>query len=180
MNIISNKTVVRVLIVITNMKTFIGIDNGVSGSIGIINEQGSEFFPVPCFTEQSYTKAKQNISRVDHKELRAIFAELIGKDCMIIIERPMVNPGRFKATASALRALESVLVIVEQFNLPYQYIDSKEWQKELLPKGSKGNELKVHSKQIGKRLFPQFSGLIDKHKDADGLLIAEHCRRKFK
>lgn len=162
------------------MKTFIGIDNGVSGSIGIINERGSKFISVPCFTEQSYTMKKQNISRVDHEEMRTIFSEFLGKDCIVLIERPMVNPGRFKATVSALRALESVLITVEQFQLAYQYIDSKEWQKVLLPKGSKGAELKTYSKQIGKRMFPQYSEIIDKHGDADGILIAEYCRRKFK
>ena len=52
--------------------------------------------------------------------------------------------------------------------------------KALLPKGSKGIVLKNDSKDIGCRLFPQSSALIVKHKDADGILIAEYCRRKFK
>jgi len=49
----------------------------------------------------------------------------------------------------------------------------------LLPQGIKGDELKVASKDIGCRLFPEHTELIVKHKDADGILIAEYCRRKF-
>jgi hypothetical protein len=92
------------------------------------------------------------------------------------IERPMVNPTRFQATASALRALEATLIILEELKIPYIYVDSKEWQKDLLPKELKGEELKEASLNIGKRLFPKidFTGF----KDADGLLIAEWGRRK--
>ena len=56
------------------------------------------------------------------------------------------------------------------------YVDSKDWQKVLLPKGTKGSdELKKASLDIGNRLFPQFAD--NKHKDRDGILIAEYGRR---
>ena len=42
------------------------------------------------------------------------------------------------------------------------YIDSKEWQKELLPSGCKGEELKTASRDIGCRLFPKYKDLIIK------------------
>jgi hypothetical protein len=87
----------------------------------------------------------------------------------------MVNSTRFNATLSAIRALEATLIALEQAQWPYEYIDSKEWQKELLPKGLKGSdELKNASLDIGKRLFPE----LNIKKDADGLLIAEYLRRK--
>ncbi len=90
----------------------------------------------------------------------------------------MVNPMRFMATTSALRSLESTLTVIEYLKLPLSYIDSKEWQKLLLPQGIKGSdELKKASLDIGCRLFPQHSDLIKRHKDADGLLMAEYCRR---
>jgi len=96
----------------------------------------------------------------------------------------MVNPKRWVATQSALRAIEATLVIIESLRLPHQYIDSKEWQKELLPrklkkkKGSKETDkkdLKLASISVGKRLFP---GSERKADDCDGILIAEHGRRK--
>ena len=59
----------------------------------------------------------------------------------------------------------------------YEYIDSKEWQKVLLQKGVKGPELKKASQDIGCRLFPKLKDIIIKQKDADGILIAEYCKR---
>jgi len=154
---------------------YIGIDNGVTGTIGIISESDSRFFKIPTVTEQSYTKAKQNITRIDHSGLMALLSGYTS--AKVLIERPMVNPGRFKATQSALRCLESVLIAVEICEYPYSYIDSKEWQKVLLPKGVKKEGLKKASLDIGCRLFPKHKELIIKNKDADGLLIAEYMRQ---
>ena len=165
-------------------KFYIGVDNGVTGSIGIIDSEdiySAEFEKIPIKTEQSYTKKKQNISRINWVELFAFFSnyKTPKNNSICLIERPMVNPGRFKATMSALRCLETVLICIEMASLPYQYIDSKQWQKELLPKGIKGSaELKKASCDIGIRLFPQYKEQILKHKDADGLLIAEWAKRQ--
>lgn len=160
------------------MKISIGIDNGVSGSIGIIDENGSSFIETPTFSQQNYTKKKANITRIDTKILIEILARFSNTNCFVLMERPMVNPQRFQATTSALRSLEATLVVLEQLKLPHAYIDSKEWQKVLLPQGIKGSdELKKASFDIGCRLFPQHEDLIKRHKDADGILIAEYCRR---
>jgi hypothetical protein len=56
------------------------------------------------------------------------------------------------------------------------YVDSKDWQKEMLPKGTQGEELKKASLDISNRLFPMYADF--KHPDRDGLLIAEYARRK--
>jgi len=173
---------------------YIGIDNGVTGSLAIIGETGQVYYfeKIPVFIQQSYTKTKQNITRIDIKKLSEILdTPLNVRKC--IIERPMVNPGRFKATVSAIRALEAVIIILENLKIPFEYIDSKEWQKALLPKNMgkiittkngkqkrkiEPSELKKASLDIGKRLFPSvnFKGF----NDADGLLIAEYLRRKEK
>jgi len=153
---------------------FIGIDNGVSGSIGIIYDKLVSYCPMPVKKELNYTKSKRWINRIDTIALRTILYPY--KTGVIIgLERPMVNPGRFQATASALRALEATLIVIEGLKLAYRYLDSKEWQKVLLPTELKGEELKEASLSIGKRLFPQidFKGF----KDADGLLMAEFLRR---
>lgn len=161
------------------MKTYIGIDNGVSGTIGSIYGDYAEFIKVPTKSEQNYTKKKANITRINIKSLMDYLRNFINP--VVIIERPMVNPKRFKATTSALRALEAVIVVLEMMGIPFQYIDSKEWQKELLPSGIKGSpELKKASLDIGCRLFPNFKEEIEKHGDADGILMAEYCRIKYR
>lgn len=161
--------------ILPNRKLYIGIDNGVSGTIGWSN--GSDIFgqvKIPCFSEKNYTKAKGNITRVNHEKLKELL-NLINKQCALaIIERPMVNPGRFQATISAVRALESVQIALMALSIPYQFVDSKEWQKDMLPKGLKGEELKKASRDIGKRLFPSIEG----KPDCDGILMAEWSRRK--
>ena len=161
----------------------IGIDNGVSGTIGVITPTETIFIQTPVISQQDYTKAKQNITRIRFKEVVKFLEQLIVKyndeRFMVLIERPMKNPGRFTASISGVRAMEALVNAVEFHNLPLDHIDSKEWQKALLPQGVKGDDLKVASKDIGCRLFPQHTELICKHKDADGILIAEYCRRKF-
>ena len=160
------------------MITYIGIDNGVSGSIGVISEDQSviEIFDMPTISEQSYTKTKKNITRIDWHVLTQILAKI--STAKVFLERPMVNPGRFMATMSALRALEATLICVEAAGFPLTYVDSKQWQKVMLPAGIKGaDEQKKASLDIGKRIFPQFSEFIEDHGDADGLLMAEWARR---
>jgi hypothetical protein len=166
-------------------KTYIGIDNGVTGSIGIIYPDNKYiFFKTPVKIEQSYTKTKQNISRIDIIKLKVLFAlylkNIERENMNVMIERPMVNPTRFKATVSGIRALEATIILMEQLCISYNYIDSKEWQRKLLPKNCKGEELKLASLSVGKRLFPLCEEQIIKQKDADGLLIAEYMRRSDK
>lgn len=157
---------------------YVGIDNGVSGSIAIIKPSGEVFFDVvPTKSEQSYTKKVANITRIDGPKLTELLLFNIPEDSQVHvkIERPMVNPKMFKTTLSAMRCLEATLTVVEMLGYPLSYIDSREWQKALLPKGVRGEELKTASLSIGNRMFPQFKTL--KHKDRDGLLIAEYSRR---
>ena len=156
--------------------TYIGIDNGVSGTIGILTDTDSYFYETPVKKHLKYTKKKAFLSRIDHIELKKLFMSF-DFPFTIFVERPMVNPKRFTASASALRALEATLIVLEQLGLPYEFIDSKEWQKAVLPKGIKGQAaLKEASKLKGIQLYPMFKKEIEKHKDADGLLIAHYLK----
>jgi len=159
-------------------KIYIGIDNGVSGTIGWSgNLNGNPCFgqvSMPVRKELSYTKEKKNISRVLFSELKQIlFAWNYLGSTLAVIERPMINPGRFTASLSAIRCLESTLIALEELEIPHQYIDSKQWQSVMLPKGLKGDQLKKASLDIGRRLFPS----VNCKPDADGILIAEWARR---
>ena len=98
-------------------KTWIGIDNGTTGTITIIRGNQIDHFPTPTKKELSYTKTKQYISRVYYSRLRQILnVEALfdnAKDGIFcLIERPMINPMRFKASLSAIRALESTLIVL--------------------------------------------------------------------
>lgn len=159
------------------MKTYIGIDNGVTGTIGILSEDCDALFQkTPVFKTQDYTKAKKNIARVLSFNLYELLKGFDPATTKAVIERPMINPTRFQATISASRCLEAELVVLEVLKIPYEFCDSRDWQKDMLPKGCKGEELKKASLDIGNRLFPQFKDV--KHPDRDGILIAEWARRK--
>lgn len=161
------------------MRVCINIDNGTSGSISILSKDLSicEFFQTPKKMEQSYTKKKQNISRIDYNVLYAKLKPYC-KDAIAVLERPLVQPSLFRATLSAMRAFEATTIALEQLGIGIQVEDSKKWQKEMLPQGLKGStELKKASKDIGIRLFPQHKAMITKQKDADALLMGEYWRR---
>jgi hypothetical protein len=160
-------------------KTYIGIDNGITGSIGIISGGEYYLFKVPTKSGQDYTKKKQNVTRIDCSEFTNLLYEYTenAADRKAVLERPFVNPRGFQATASALRCMEAEMIILEMLGIPFEFIDSRAWQKEFLPTGARGPELKTTSRDKGIQLFPLYEEEIRKMKDADGLLIAEWARR---
>jgi len=170
---------------------FIGVDNGSTGSVGIIDEQGNGYlFPTPTKSALNYQKTKvKHITRIDvgaFRELLQPFLYLPGLQRIpsnkvpvkVAIERPLINPTRFEATTSALRALEATLIVLESLGLGYEFMDSKDWQKKQLPYISVADKkeypakLKQVSKEVGMRLYPNIDW--SKFKDADGILI---CRQ---
>lgn len=162
-------------------KIFIGIDNGVTGSIGIIYPDGtSAFLETPVFKELSYTKEKQWIHRIDYAYIITYLPD--SSSCaFILLERPMVNPQAFVASQSALRALEATLIALETLGYKrgesFDYIDSKLWQRHFFSSGVMGRDaLKEASKKMGIELFPNHRTKIEKHGDADGILIASYLR----
>jgi len=166
---------------------WLGIDNGVTGTIAALIEDKAtgtfetQFMTTPVKSHLSYQKSKKkNMNRIDWMTLSDFFSDL-RKSCdriVVCIERPMINSVRFDASLSARASLEAMLILFEMYGLPYSYIDSRAWQKELLPAGIKGSaEQKEASKEVGLRLYPEHAELINKHKDADALLIATYMRR---
>lgn len=175
---------------------YIGIDNGVSGSIGAVTEDGAFIFwaRTPTKADRSYTKEKKHIQRVDYARLRELLSKLVAAagvcECVrVLLERPMINPGRFQATVSASRALESTLIALEESGLAqyYAFIDSRSWQHELLPSsvwdvrvGARGQQilssdperLKRASKEQALSRFPTAQITTD----GDALLIALYGR----
>ena len=165
-------------------KLYIGIDNGVTGTIGVMADGYSQFALTPVKKEPSYTVAKKTITRIEAVVLKAYLKQVMAEygcgpeSALAVLERPLINPTRFSASMSASRALEAVLCVLEDLEIPRMYIDSKKWQKDMLPKGVTGSdELKKASLDIASRLFPQHGPAIKKHKDGDGILIAEWARR---
>jgi hypothetical protein len=167
------------------MKTYIGIDNGATGSVGMIFPNGDCVQErIPSFKALNYQKKKQFITRVDHAKLKTKLLSAVIRSAkkkndgvakiFALVERPFTGQNA-KTVSAGMRAFEAVLITLEQLSIPYQIVDSKEWQSELLPSGIKGSPaLKSAGKDVAKKLFPSmaFKG------DADGILITEYARRK--
>lgn len=155
---------------------YIGIDNGCTGSIAVINDDGSLVFHMntPVTRCANYTKTVAYLHRIDVPLLIETLKEH-SQSSHCWIERPMVNPGRFKATVSALRCLEATEIVLEILKVPYTFVDSKEWQRSMLPKGIDKDGLKFASDQVCKRLFPSIK--LSESGRGDSLLIAEYFRR---
>lgn len=152
----------------------------------MINADGSSLF-IPMhtltFSEQDYCKQKRHLTRLKARRMFNVLSFLKGRpNVHVMLERPMVNPTRFRASVSAIRCLEATLIVLQDLlYLPIEYIDSKAWQKEMLPMGCTGGpELKRASKDLGIRRFPQFTKQITKVGDADGLHIASFCRKEHR
>jgi hypothetical protein len=159
----------------------IGVDNGSSGSFCILNLYNDNevyYFSTPIKKERSYTKKEQYFSRVNHQLLKSNLEKIINKrPCKVYMERPMINNTRFNNSLSAIRCLESECIILEQLGIYYEFLDSKNWQKVLLP-GIKGRDnLKLESKNLALKLFSQF--YKDIKKDGDSFLIAYYIKQKL-
>ena len=174
----------------------IGIDNGATGTIGFICKSCYEFYETPSYLTYDYQKSKKKrFSRLEfgrYLELLKSFNEKAKKNNETIIayiERPLINPLMFNTTLGAIRCHEAELIGLEMLEIPYLFIDSKNWQHELLPKGLSSkvkeegkkkptNELKKASLDLAIKLFPLCRKTIEKHKDGDGLLIARFGKIK--
>ncbi len=174
----------------------IGIDNGTTGTMcSWILESGLiDFIETPSKRELNYQKEINYIDRLDHNNFKDWIknqiksAELVYKDkikVIIILERPMVNPKRFDASLMAVRTYESTLVILQQMNLNYIVIDSKQWQHYFFGKETTFIDLKFESLKKGLEVVNEYENLdniknlIEKHGDADALLITKFAIEKL-
>jgi hypothetical protein len=155
----------------------IGIDNGATGSVGIVSGI-SCFFAMPCKEAVHYSKSGKIFNRVDVEQLRRELSALPGKT-IAYVERPFTgSPMMINTALLAARAHEAAMIALEQEGIGYQTIDSKEWQAALLP-GVKGSpNLKKASRLKGIQLYPHLAPYINSHGDADGLLIAHYYANK--
>lgn len=160
-------------------KTIIGIDNGATGTIGIITPDKTHFFETPTAPYLHYGKRGSVSNRIDRKELTRLIREALdGIDytsVRVMIERPFTaGPMMIKAMLGAHRCFEATICVLEDLGLGYEVIDSAEWQAPSLGEVKGSAELKKASMLRGLQMYPQFADLIKRHKDADGLLIAHH------
>src|ERR1035437_8483859 len=103
-------------------RAWVGIDNGVTGAITILSDQGTvlKHIKTPVRDWLNYTKTKAFVTRVDYKRIKYELSTVY--DLFIMVERPMIMPmGRWKSTVSAIRWMEATELAFEELGLPYQW-----------------------------------------------------------
>lgn len=164
------------------MSLIIAADNGITGCWCVmLDGTVVDFFPVPTFSFADQKKTKvSHTTRIDVDKLTQRLMRHCDdrKSARVFIERPKIDPTKFKATLSSARAYEATLIALEDLGVGYRRIDSKDWQREFWPAPKKGQKIdtKKLSKEIALQIFPQCAELIEK-RDGDALLMAEWARR---
>jgi len=157
------------------MKNYIGMDNGATGTIGIIDADGvAHNYRTPVHKRQDYTKKAKIISRIDWQGLIDLLKPY-QRDAVVAIERPAINPVFFNTSINAARSHEATVIVMEIMGLRHRFIDSHEWKKALLPEGYKKDPKTCALEEVRRR-FPSIE--INSKSKADGLLIAEYMRIK--
>ena len=164
------------------MRIFCAVDNGATGTIGAIHENGSlsAFMPVPVYVSQDYNRSGvHRTTHVDYDVLKGMLKDLKSQgELHLITERPLKNPRLFRATISGVRAHEILLAVARSLGLQIEEtLDSRDWQTTMCGPFEKG-ESKPASVRAGCELFPEHADDIRRHGDADGILMAEFHRRR--
>lgn len=183
-----------------NVKLVIGLDNGATGTVcSIIPEMNYiDFIQTPSIISLDYPKDLQYISRIDINELSKWIKKKIKKakkfynqpiKMIVVMQRPMVNPQRFKQSGNALRALEATIIMLQSLQIDYVIIDSKKWQHYFFGKNTMILDLKAQSMKKGLQILNNYkirvkdkelmSDIIKKHGDADGMLICQFAVEKM-
>lgn len=162
-------------------RTTIAIDNGVTGSIAIIGQDGVFFEPIPT-KEQLMGKAGKVIRRICHHELHALIIHRSPgwrADIRAYVERPFTGSAMMiNTTVLSARAHEAVSIVLEQLGIGYETVDSKEWQKAMLGTIKGSAELKKASMLRGCQMYPALAAAIKDHGDADSLLMAHYYHKQ--
>lgn len=180
---------------LTSVNLVIGIDNGTTGTMcsWIIQKGICDFIQTPSYRTLNYQKDINYIDRLQHKKFKEWLNLQIKNTkrvykseikVIIILQRPMVNPQRFESSLLAVRAFESTLVILQQLNLNYIVIDSKQWQHYFFGKETAFINLKYESLKKGLNIINEenvnyLKEIIIKHGDADALLITKFAIEKL-
>lgn len=157
------------------MHVTIGIDNGATGSIGIlIDGQAPVFEEVPTSISLHYGKKGTKTHRLDRVRFKELLLDLrSGASARVFLERPFT--GRFiNSVLPAHRFFEATMIVLEDLGFGFEVVDSGTWQKSILGNVKGSSELKQASRLRGVQLYPALATNITQHGDADGLLMAHH------
>lgn len=156
----------------------IAIDNGTSGTIGILTGASgpATFCKMPSKEALHYSKKGNTHRRIDVPQLVALLTPFHVKHAArAFVERPFTaGPMFVNSMLLAARAFEATCIALEQVGIGYEVVDSRTWQKTMLPGVTGSAALKKASLLRGSQMYPEYAKVIKTHGDADGLLMAHY------
>ena len=156
------------------MKRYMGIDNGVTGTISVLDEDGKVVWwsKTPIRSCSHYSKSGRIMNRINRQELTEIINNT--RPDMVILEFPRIDPDPKKilTTVSASMSLEATWSVFEDTGVPHQFISAITWQKVMIGAAA---DTKKASKDVTKRLHPKLT--LPPGADGDAVLICEYARR---
>tara|TARA_R110001606_G_scaffold358238_1_gene509822 strand:+ start:312 stop:974 length:663 start_codon:yes stop_codon:yes gene_type:complete len=170
----------------------VGIDNGTSGAMCVLKAgcahtfkpNVQHFWRTTSKEVRNYQIEEKYTTRLDVPAMIESLMPFTRLESVVaVLERPLVNPSKHTATLCAVRCFEAQLVVLEHLGIPYRFIDSREWQGALLPRGVKGSaNLKEAGRNWCREKYPHFAYEHDERKpmkyapdDADAVLIAYYA-----
>lgn len=189
----------------------LGIDNGVTGSIALMNPKGKVVMlaKVPTYKEIKWTKPKvkklktktkvvrDEITLIDIDALQRMLVTYtsVVSDIHCFLERPAISYAAAWSLSTSVSASMSwayVTYVLKKLKIPRTDIDSKEWQKALIPEatglknkeymktlksGERNKLLKEASAMFAKSICPKYNS--KESGDGDSICICEYGRRKL-
>lgn len=160
----------------------LGLDNGTTGSLSVYdtNLNIMTVHALPVKKELDYTKEVKHITRIDYPGMCELLTQIkkdTNNDIHVYMEKPFTGGAIFMQNSiKAFRCFEAELIALEECEIGYTVINSKDWQKKVLPHGIKGSaELKKAALDVARRLYPYLSEKLTKE-NADSVLIAHHFK----
>ena len=159
----------------------IGLDNGTTGSLAVYdtNLNLMALHSLPIKNELSYQKKAKHITRIDFPGLCELLTRIKGgeNDIHCFMEKPFsCSPRMINTAIISNRCFEAEIIALEECEIGYTVVNSKDWQKVLLPKGIAGSkELKKAALDVAKRLYPYLAEKLNLS-NADSVLIAHNFK----
>lgn len=153
-----------------NIKSFIGIDPGITGAIASISSQGIQFIDCPIIKISGQTKPNPTLMASELKRLAT-------HNSIVIIESVHAMPKQGVCSMFSFGMGYGVwLGIIAALNIPVEFVTPQSWKKYY----RLGSD-KEASRAMALQLFPNESDnlkLKKHHGRAEALLLAEYLRRR--
>ncbi len=149
----------------------IGIDPGLTGAIGMIDNDG-RFFAVedlPVMPRSGSSKSAKVKNQINSAELARLLRPHAGQIRLAIVEQVVARPGQAAAaTGSLMHSLGSIEGVLASLGIPCQLVTPVVWKKALRLGSDKAQAL-----TMAQRLYPAAPlGRAKDHNRAEALLLA--------